>query len=145
MSSLMTEIEEVIRGALDAGQIVEAAWVTQSVMLTHVEIEGPDADWYLAIARQHVRDSVNKVISRYRPKETDGDDPQLVLTGFDRLQKAYMVKRGDKNVIVPVEQCTDRELRDRANDYRRMARGCEDHAHELNRYVEDRAASQSAA
>lgn len=143
-AALQTEIEGLVQRAINSGSTVAAAWITQTVMLAHGNVAGSDADWLIANARRHVRASVQKVISRYKASEQDGD-PQMVLEGFERLQKAYLIEREGDQLIVPITQMTAPELMARAFEYRRMAAGCEEHAREIERYVEDMPSGVNAA
>ena len=41
-------------------------------------------------------------------------------------------------LIVPISQCSDVELKEKAVTYRAMASGCSLHAAEIERYIADR-------
>jgi hypothetical protein len=66
------------------------------------------------------------------------------MDGFEHLQKAYPVERGDGREIVPVSQLTDLELEARAAEYDRMAEGCKKHALEIREYINSRVMSAAA-
>lgn len=144
-AALMSEIETMVQGGINAGEVVAAAWITHGVMMNHSEAEGRDADWLTGNARRHVRACVQKVLGRYKASESVEGDPQLALPGFSRLQKAYLIERNGEQVIVPIDQMTPDELLERAAEYERMAAGCQEHAREIKRYVADSAAVSAAA
>ncbi len=79
------------------------------------------------------------VVRRYKPT-AEVPEPQIILPGFERLQKAYSVERNDEPTIVPTAQLTDSEIRVKAVELRAMAAGCYQHADELERFLSERAA-----
>ena len=58
----------------------------------------------------------------------------MLLPGFKHLQRGYPVERDGELIIVPIALMTSIERRARAEQYRKMAVGCEEHADELDRY-----------
>lgn len=137
-NDLFTEVRQVIDRALATGLEAPAKWVAQTVLSNHVGIEGEDKDFFVVCANHHVRDTVRAALRRFKPEAGAETDPQLVMPGFDRLQKAYLVERHDEQVVVPIDQLTDAEIDAKAVEYERMAKGCMRHAEELRRYIGSR-------
>src|ERR1035441_2396476 len=135
---LTDEIQSLIEASLGAGVAVQAGWIASEIVRKHPDIRGADKDFYLNCARNHVRDTVRDVTRRYKDDPRTKPPGQLVLAGFEYVQKAYLVKREDEEFIVPVDQCTDKELDQKIAEYRSMAEGCSKHADELVRYKQKR-------
>jgi len=136
---LRDEIRAVIQAGLDAGQPMPAKWVVQSVVSTHLEECTTD---FTQICAWHTVSTLTNAIvreSRADPAE------QLILPGHEQLQSRYTIVRDGDSVIVPLEQCTDVELRTKARELRTHARGCEIHAREIEDYIEERAAAKQVA
>ena len=110
-----------------------ATWVTQEVMARHDEFRGKDRDWAVLCAHSHVRATVRKRVQAYKPEQ---DDNQPLLPGFESLQSAYMVVRNGEQAAVRVDLLTPVEVRAKAEEQRRMGRGCFAHADELERYAD---------
>ena len=139
--ALYGEIEDAINTALEGGGTAPASWITQAVMQRHPGVDGPDASWMENQARRYVRRCVQKVLSRDKASADNGGDPQLILPGFDYLQKRYTFERDGEQVVVSIEHATLADLRARAEELDRMAVGCQRHAREIRRYVDDAQAS----
>lgn len=130
--SVRQEIRSLVQEKLDAGVCVRAEWFTAEILTAKNRIEGEDADFYVSCAAQILPQIVKRVIGQYDPKPVT--DRQLLLPGFEHLQKAYTVQRGGEVVLVPVDQLTDDEIEARALEYEAMAMGCRAHAKELRVY-----------
>ncbi len=132
-TDLRAEVEELIHSGIDAGQPMQADWITHAVVERHPDLHGGDKDFYVTCAFGHVRNTVRQCL-----REWKGDGPntpeQLKLPGYEHLQKAYLVDRENEQVIVPLPECTNGELMEKIGEYRRMADGCIKHADELERY-----------
>lgn len=137
MSSIYTEVRELIAGKIAAGQVVIVDWVTREVIGAHADIEGSDADFYLGCASAHVKEIVKRVVGKYDAAKGRIEE-QLVLEGYEYLQVAYSVEREGGTVLVPVDQLTDAEIEDRAKEYDAMAVGCRVHADELRLFSRSR-------
>lgn len=68
-------------------------------------------------------------------------DAQLVLEGFERLQKEYLIEEDGAQVSVPIEEMSDAQLMEKHAELRAMGDGCYLHADEILRYVERRRAA----
>lgn len=133
------EIRALVQDRIAAGVIVRVDWFTAEILAMKSRIEGEDADFYLACGADVIRDTVKRCIGDYEPQATTS--AQLVMDGFDHLQKAYTVNRDGERVLVPVDLLTDVEIEGRAAELDDMARGCIHHAHELRGYQRARAAA----
>lgn len=135
---LFTEVCAVIDRTLAGGTPAVAAWITQQVLLEHPGLEGDDRDFYDCCAKGHVRNEVRRALRRFTPQESADVDPQLVLPGFKRLQKAYLVERQGEHQVVPTESLSDAEIEAKAVEHERMSEGNLLHADELRRYAKTR-------
>ena len=136
------EIRKIVQNKIDAGAIVRVEWLTSEILHNKDDIEGADADFYLTCGADFVKKTVKRVIGGYAPRpETD---QQLVMDGFDHLQRAYTIERDGLTVLVPVTMLTDQELKARAIEYESMAAGCKAHAKEIRRFIVNRATKSAA-
>lgn len=143
MDSIYTEVREFVQDRIDAGVVTRVDWLTSEYIGTKADVSGGDVPFYRVCAQNHVADIVKRVVGKYdaKPKQADR---QLVLPGFDHLQKAYTVARDGVVVLVPIALCTTEELRGRADEYDVMAKGCEAHAREIREYINARGESFAA-
>jgi hypothetical protein len=131
-------IARLVADKIDAGHVVNMQWATKEILDTYCDIEGRDVDFYLITAKFYIADLVKRCIKKYdTPDQTESG--QIIMDGFDHLQKAYPVERGEGREIVPVSLLTDKELELRAAAYDKMAEGCEAHAKEIRKYISTRA------
>jgi len=131
------EIQEIIEDALTHGQDPVASWIAHAVLIKHPCAEFEEAEFFTLAAGKYVRDAVRHVLSRYKVSTNDAD-PQLLLPGFKRLLKAYLIDRRGEQIVVAIERMTSGELTDKADELDAMAVGCQEHARELRRYLADR-------
>lgn len=140
-SDLEREIRDVVETTLAHGDLPRANWLTHEIVASHHPdgAEFPDFDRLCAYG--HVRATLRNVIRRYKTVPDEEVDPQIVLPGFERLQRAYLVEReieGEVTQIpVPLDQMNGEEILAKVSELRRMAAGCEKHALELERYHAD--------
>lgn len=137
IKTIKADIEKLVTDKIDSGQPVAMAWLTQEVLNAHADIHGQDVDFYLVCARYYVSDQVKRHIKKFEPSAGVAEE-QLVMEGFDHLQKAYPVERGSERVIMPISKMTNEELEARAAEYDIMAQGCIAHAEEIRRYIDER-------
>lgn len=130
-------ISSLVSNKIDAGQVVNQEWTVTEILNTYNDISGDDVDFYIIAARHWVNNEVKSVIGKFDP-EIGKDNSQLVLDGFEYLQKAYPVLRGAVRQLVPVEQITDDEWELKAFEYEKMGDGCYAHAAEMRRYKNSR-------
>jgi len=133
-SDLTTEIRALIDSKIERNGVVDPAWITMEICGAHKQIKGEDSEFHFFCASQFVRDSVGKALKFYDCKLSTKGDPQLVLPGYEHLQRAYLVKRKDKPVIVAIDDLTDEELEAKEAELLAMSEGAKKHANELRRY-----------
>lgn len=147
LAELISEVEDLIERLLSEGKAVSAARVAHDLIEQHAaSIDGGGKGWFLRRAYNDVRQAVRLAARRYAP---DGNEtaPQLAfsLPGFNRLQKAYLIKRDGEEHFVPIEQLTTAEIATKVAELRLMAVGCSKHAAELARYSDLRGTMAGAA
>lgn len=130
-------ISALVADKIDAGQVVNQDWTVTEILNEYDDIEGEDKDFYVVAARHWVNSEVKSAIGRYEPSAGVALD-QLVLDGFEHLQKAYPVLRGESRQLVPVDQLTDFECEAKAGEYEKMGDGCYAHAAEIRSYKDSR-------
>lgn len=74
----------------------------------------------------------------------DPASPQMVFPGHTRLVKSYPVSRNGERALVPISLCTPEELSGHIILLRKQAKGCENHAAELEEYVANKASLEEA-
>ena len=132
------EIRKIVTDRLNAGLIIRAEWLTTEILAMKSGIDGEDADFYVACAVDFIRDTAKRCIGDYTPKAQAMADAQIIMPGFDHMQRAYTVEREAETVLVPVQLLTDDEIEGRALELEAMARGCIAHAKELRAYGRNR-------
>jgi hypothetical protein len=143
LKDIKAEIRTLIGDRTRDGVVIHAAWLTTEVMGKYSEVHGDDAALYVILAHKALGEIVKECIGKYEPKaQTEG---QLVLPGFDHVQRAYPVVRGGERVLVPTDLLTDEEIDDRCEDLRVMARGCIAHVKELEAFRDMRRAASAVA
>lgn len=142
-NDIFAEVRGFIQDRLDSGVILRAEWVTTEILGSKAEPECADADFYLLCARAHLSEVVKRCIGKYRAAPVS--DEQLVLPGFEHLQRGYQVEREGVRLLVPTDLLTDAEIDARADEYEAMAAGCRAHARELREFKGRRAMAQGAA
>lgn len=138
-TSVTEEIHRLIDDKIATGAIVRADWVAAGILEIKSNIDGEDVPFYRVCAYRDIVRVAKRVIGKYEADDTTPD--QLLLPGFKHLCKAYPMVRDGIPMIVPVDQCTEAELRRRAADLEKMAEGCRAHAREIREYIAARAAA----
>lgn len=139
--SIRSEMHKIAQDRIDAGEVTSLDQIVLAVLDTRSNIDGDDAPFYRVHAFDDLKRIAKSVVGKYAAKDTTADE--LLLPGFKHLCKAYPMTRDDEVVIVPVDQCTDDELKGRAAQLDEMAKGCVAHAREIREYILAR--SRSAA
>lgn len=132
-TSVTDEIHKLIDDKLASGVVVRADWVAASILDAKNKISGDDVQFYRVCAYRDVVRIAKRIIGKF--EVTDTTPEQLILPGFKHLCKAYPMDRDGAVVLVPVDMCTDAELRGRAEQLEEMAKGCRAHAREIFDYV----------
>jgi len=135
LSTLNQEIQTVIE-EMESHSRLHPDWITQAVIARHPDVDGNDSDFYQCCTRSGVRDAVRKRLNRYKADPNDQTDAQIVMEGFDRLQKRYLIKENGEQVAVRIECLTRQQILAKALEQERMGYGCFQHAEELRRYAE---------
>lgn len=143
--SIHAEVRKFVSDLVDSGAETPVEWITTHFLGTRGEIGGEGATFYRYCARLHVGRVVKKVVGKYDVEARAVQDSQIVLEGFEHLQRAYTLSRDEKIVLVPINRCTDGELLARAEEYEKQAKGCRLHARELRSFVQARAEASQAA
>lgn len=136
LSELVTEIRSITDRFIGHGATLHPDWITQEIMSNHSEIIGNDADFHLCVSRETVRNQVRRQINRYKntPENAANPDKQLVLEGFQYVQRAYLIDANGDQVAIPIERMTSAMRKAKIEELRAMGRGCLRHADELERY-----------
>jgi hypothetical protein len=130
-------IAKMVADKIDGGSVVNMHWTVTDVLNEFDDIEGSDRDFYLITARYYVYEQVKSCVKKYDTTDTPST-AQIVLDGFEHLQKAYPIERGEVRQLVPVNQMSDAELESRACELDDMAKGCTDHAQEIRTFISSR-------
>ncbi|WP_321941678.1 hypothetical protein [Paraburkholderia tropica] len=144
-SDLTHEISRVIVELDTRHQRKHPDWITETIMSSHAPPVCDDADVYLFNTRANVRDAVGAHLRRAKLKTDVTPDAQLVLEGFERLQKEYLIDDDGAQVSVPIEELSDGQLMEKYHELRAMGDGCYLHADEILRYIDARNAGRAAA
>jgi len=124
---------------------VDMEWNIQALMSAHDRIEGEDKDF--ALLAEYVACQRWFKLARRRKAVVSDDEEgqeeargheQMVLPGYEYLQETYAVTREGRQQSVPIEQMTVEEIKDKAQEYRRIGKGNFQHAEELERYAAER-------
>lgn len=132
------EIRKIVSERIEQGVLIRAEWLTTEILAMKSHIEGDDADFYVACAIDFIKDTAKRCIGLYAPKPAVLTDAQIIMPGFEHVQRAYTVEREGEVVLVPVQLLTDAEIQGRASELMAMARGCVAHAKELRGYLRNR-------
>jgi hypothetical protein len=128
-------IRDLVANKIDANQLVNMEWTVTDVLNQFSDIEGNDVDFYLITARHYVNEQVKNCIKKYEPNDVEAGG-QIVLEGFEYLQKAYPIVRGETRVLVPIQQMTYEELCAKAQEKYTMAKGSNAHGDEIMHYAD---------
>lgn len=139
VSRVLSEMEQ------NAVRAIRPADVAQEVIDSFGVHDSQDARYQIAMV-EYVRRIVASNFNRYKVREELDEEvnDQLILPGFNRLQRRYLVKDGDETVAVKVEDIPDNLLFEKASELRSMGEGCFLHADEIERYIEKRSTQKSA-
>lgn len=144
-ADLTDEISRVVLDLDARRQKKHPDWITETVMSNHLPPLCDDADFYLLNSRANVRDAVAAHLRRVKLKADATPDAQLVLDGFERLQKEYLIDEDGAQASVPIENLSDSQLMDKYHELRAMGDGCYLHADEILRYIDARMAARRLA
>src|SRR5262245_25447142 len=100
-ADLIQEIESIIESKQCA---IRTAWLANVVMSRHPNIDGTDRDFYILCGWAHVKTAIRQVVSKYKRSAEEEPDRQLVMPGFERLQRRYHCERDNESYLVPIEE-----------------------------------------
>lgn len=135
--SIYTEVRKLISDRLAADQMVAVDQITYEIVSQHELVIGSDRDFFLGCAHAQVKEVVKKCVAKYDSPRARADD-QLVLRGYERLQVAYSIDRGNGPVLVPITLMTDAELEGRASEFVGMIDGLRVHIREIREFIASR-------
>lgn len=141
MADLTREIAEAISTLMEQGQTLRREWIVQTILARHDDVEGEDADFYRCASRKTIEGAVRQQINRFEPKAEVTPDRQLVLEGFERLQRYYALEERGELIAIPVDAMTDAQLEAKQAELIAMGAGCYQHAEEIQRYRDARRAA----
>lgn len=135
---LSIEIRALIE-ALDKANVsvINPDWLTNEIMSRHQAISGDDAEFYTCLARQEVRNEVRRQFGkRYKDDGQNLEaDSQLIMPGFEHLQKRYLIKQNGEMVAIRLPDMTYVQVMSKVREYRRLGDGNHKHGDELERYA----------
>jgi hypothetical protein len=132
-TSIRSEMHKLAQARIEAGEVTGLDELVHGVIDRRGAIEGDGAPFYRVHTFSDLKRIAKSVVGKYAAEDSTADE--LLLPGFVHLCKAYPMTRDGAVVIVPVDQCTDDELKARANQLDEMARGCVAHAREIREYM----------
>ena len=130
---VLGDIRNRIAQEIDAGKIVDVHEFAAMYVAANSEISGKDRDFHIAIASEHIKQVVGKIAPKFGANSSPSMQP--LLADFPDMHVAYPFVRAGRQQIIPVDLCTDEELQNRANEYRRQAEGSLSHAVQIERYL----------
>ena len=132
-AALLSELHKLIGQRMDAGQIAQPSQIVEEIF-NNKPLTSPHSDFYRAFAKKELVKVVTRMLKRIGMSD-DPASPQMVFPGHTRLVKSYPVIRNGERALVPISLCSPRELSDHILLLRKQAKGCENHAAELEEYV----------
>lgn len=139
-SALLSELHKLIGQRMDAGQVAQPSQIVEEIF-RNKPLTGPHADFYRAFAKKELVAVVTRMLKRVGMSD-DPASPQMVFPGHTRLVKSYPVLRDGERSLVPIGLCTTGELFDHVSLLRKQAKGCENHAAELEKYLANKIARE---
>ncbi len=136
ISQLNQEIREAVDGRIQRKETIQPDWITQEIISRHQLIDGDDADFYVCVGRETIREQVRKQINRFKltPEKASAASRQTVLPGYEYLQEFYLIESFGEQVAVPLERMSASQRKIKIVELRTMGDGCHQHADELERY-----------
>ena len=131
---IIEELRLKIKTRVDEGMLTEVPWMVQETICRHGDVKGAKGEeWAMYCMYRDTKRTVKSAINKYGDLEQD--DAQAILPGMEQLRVAYSMKREDGLVLVPIEQCTDEELEERAGQLEQISISCMKHADEIRIYL----------
>jgi hypothetical protein len=141
----LDDIRGLIKGMISLEKITDPSWVTDEIISRYPLPDSMDQENrdFTTIARhKFTRDLVAAVIRGLHVTEEFGlfdlIDPDWRKEGYEELQNVYSVRRGKKQLLIPLHLMSDEEIDDKISEMARQIRGLNKHMDELQRYKESR-------
>lgn len=130
---LKASVVEVVDAALKRGnEVIDRHSVAAEILDAHPIKYFRDAAWYVGWAAMGIGDLLMTYVRSLKAEESEQQRTgQMTLTGFERLQSHYAIKRNGDLCVVPLVQLTKLEWARKVKEHRMMAQGHELHAQEL--------------
>jgi hypothetical protein len=130
------EVAKVYEQFANSDIVISRAWLVQEILNSHIEEKVPREGFFyfggVKLANTAVREFLNKLRIG---EESGADGEQMVLAGFKHLSPRLQIVRNDELVSVPIEQCSDLEILERADQWEHNATTLAEKADEARRYV----------
>jgi hypothetical protein len=137
-AELTSDIEKVIETLEKEGaERLSPDVITSFVMTRWQEVAGDADERYLFASHWCLREQVRKRLNRYKVIPGTDVDEQLLLEGFERLQKRYLVEENGEQVAVRIEKMTRKQFEDKIAEFESMREGLSQHIQELRRYMNE--------
>ena len=133
------EVTTTVARQRDHNDKLSKSWLIAALVNDHKDIQGGDAGFALMAIAQLVPQRVELYFRKIRKIEDAPEAPeQLVLTGYRRVQREYIVERDDDALAISVWDMTDEEIETKAAEHKAMGQGHFEHARELLKFLEVR-------
>lgn len=141
-SALGRLVDKTIDQILGDGAPVNKSWAAEAVRKQIPRSLPDETAWYWLECESVAIDAlVGAAIRARKDVESDPEVPeQMVLAGYERLQKFYSVVRDGEQTLVPNDQLSPREVEQKKAEFRRNIDGLSLHLDEFTTYHEKRLA-----
>ncbi len=129
------DIEREIRAAAEAvvNGVAYKADLVQSLVSTH-EMYAGDGETLYALYYSY-GEHINRYFRDIKAAEEEiGAPEELLLPGFKRLQRRYVLQRDSQSCIIGIDYMTPEELDAKEKEHRQMAIGHIQHAEEIHSF-----------
>jgi hypothetical protein len=144
MTRSSAELRQLIKATIDrilaAGQPVTKSWSIQAVRRHIVRPDGEQSWYWLECESIAIDALVGAYIRELRNVEIESEpsDAQMIIPGYERLQRFYSVVRAGEQTLVPIDQLLSFEVEQKKAEFRRNIAGLSTHLDEFTRYHEQR-------
>jgi hypothetical protein len=132
------EIAEHVQAWDDAGKELVPAFITHEIITKHepgLARTNEHTEFFKHYAYKGHRKDVGAYIAKvYGDTEDERKQLELVLPGFEHIQRRYVIKRNGEDVAVHPNDMDDQEIDARVRLLKRRGRACLAHADELERF-----------
>ena len=136
---LEKEASKMIADRIQNNQPVQMTWAVNELIQKQGIIKGDGVPFYELCAREYIYNVIKKAVSKYESASTnEAESNQTTLVGYDLLQEAYTVERDKERQLIPVNDLTDQELLERADEFEKQSATLIAHAEEIRLFVAKR-------